>query len=119
MPLRNLTRVALHLILIMSMGLAGFVAPTAAAQEAIASMPGAAAPMDMPCADMQPAQQAPGRDPAPKGHCSLAACLGAAACIPEMPRVSAQVPVSADFDAADVPFVPSGILDTPLRPPIA
>lgn len=117
MPLRKLTRVALHLILILSMGLGGVVAQMAAAQEAMASIPGAAATMDMPCDSMGAMQKAPVGDP--KAQCSLAACLGAAACTPEMPRVSAHVPASGRFDAADVQFVLSGVIDTPLRPPIA
>ena len=119
MTLRKLTRVALHLVLILSMGFAGVVAPVAAAQEAMSSVPGAAAPMDMPCDDMGAMQQAPVGDPVPKAHCSLAACLGAAACLPAMPRVAAHVPASGQFDAADVRFVPSGVIDNPLRPPIA
>jgi hypothetical protein len=119
MSLRKLTRVALHLVLILSMGLAGVVAPVAAAEEAIASLPAPAAPMDMPCDHMDAMQQAPANDPCAKAHCSLAACLGAAACLPDMPRVIAHVPMPDRFDAADVPFVPSGMLDTPLRPPIA
>lgn len=119
MPLRKLTRVTLHLILILSMGLAGVVAPVAAAEEAIASIPVPTAPMDMPCDDMGAMQQAPADDPCAKAHCSLAACLGAAACLPGMARVTAHLPAPGRFDAADVPFVPSGVLDRPLRPPIA
>ncbi|UHQ19866.1 hypothetical protein LVB87_01485 [Lysobacter sp. KIS68-7] len=118
MSLRKLTRVALHLVLVLSMGLAGVMAPVSAAKEAMASIPGAA-PMDMPCAEMGAMQQAPSHDPAAKAHCSLAVCLGAAACLPEMPRMTAHVPSAGRLDIADVPFVPSGVLDTPLRPPIA
>lgn len=119
MPLRKLTRVALHLILIVSMGLAGVVAPMAGAREAMASLPGADMPMDMPCADMGAMPQAPAGDPAARTHCSLAACLGAAACLPVILRINAHVPAAGRFPSADVPFVPSGVLDTPLRPPIA
>ena len=118
MSLHKVIRFALHLILVVSMGLAGAVAPLAAAEEAMANVPGAA-PMDMPCADMGAMQQEPTGTPVPKSHCSLAACLGAAACLPAMPRVAAHVPAVGTFAAADVPFVPSGIIETPLRPPIA
>jgi hypothetical protein len=119
MPLRQLTRVAAHLVLILSMGLAGVSAPVAAAEEAIASITAPTVPMDMSCDDMDAMQNAPVGDPCAKAHCSLAACLGAAACLPEVARVTAHVPMPDRFDVADVPFVPSGVLDTPLRPPIA
>jgi hypothetical protein len=119
MSLRKLTRVALHLVLVVSMSLAGAVAPVAAAEEALASIPAPTAPMDMPCDDMGAMQQAPAHDPCAKAHCSLAACLGAAACLPGMARVAAHVPAAGRFDATDVPFVPSRVIDTPLRPPIA
>lgn len=118
MPLRKLIRVALHLVLVLSMGLAGVVAPVSAAKEAMASIPGAA-PMDMPCAGMGAMQQTPSHGPASKAHCSLAVCLGASACLPDMPRVTAHVPIAGRPDSADMPFVPSGVIDTPLRPPIA
>ncbi|BCT91687.1 hypothetical protein LYSHEL_07110 [Lysobacter helvus] len=122
MPLRNLARLALHLVLVASMSLAGVVAPVVAAQEAIASLPAPAVPavaMDMPCDHMDAMQQAPATDPCAKAHCSLAACLGAAACLPAMARVSAHVPVPDRFVTIDVLFVPSRVLETPLRPPIA
>lgn len=119
MPLRKLTRVALHLILVLSMGLAGVVAPVAAAEEAIAAIPAEAAPMDMPCDSMGAMHEAPADDPCAKAHCSLVNCLGAAACLPEMARVTAHVPTPGRFNSVDVHFVPTGIIDTPLRPPIA
>src|SRR5687768_13255018 len=112
MPLRKLAHVALHLVLVLSMGLASVVAPVAAAEEATAAIPPAGAPMEMPCDHMDAMQQAPGNDPCAEAHCSLAVCLGAAACLPEMARVTAHVPTAVRFEAADVPFVPSGVLDT-------
>lgn len=118
MSLRKFTRPVLHLVLIASMSLAGAVAPMAAAADAIASLP-AAAPVDMPCDDMGAMQQPPSEDPCAKAHCSLSACLGVAACLPEMAHVPAYIPAPRRFEAADVPFVPSGVVDTPLRPPIA
>ena len=119
MSLRKLCRPAIHLLLIASMMLAGAVAPVAAAREALASVPTAHAAADMPCADMDGMKPAAATDPCAKAHCSLAVCLGAAACLPEILRVTASVPAAGSFDALDVAFVAADAIDTPLRPPIA
>jgi hypothetical protein len=67
-------------------------------------------------AGMQPAAAT---DPCAKAHCSLAVCLGAAACLPEVLRVAASVPATDRPSALDAPFVATGASDAPLRPPIA
>lgn len=119
MPLRTLSRLALHLALVVLMSLAGAMASAAAVNEAVASIPAATTPMKMPCDGMGTKQQVPAGDPCASGHCSLAACLGVAACLPDIPRMAALVPASGRIDAVDVSFVPAGVIDTPLRPPIA
>lgn len=119
MSLHKLCRPAIHLLVIASMILAGAVAPVAAAREALASVPTGRAASEMPCADMAGMKPAAATDPCAKAHCSLAVCLGAAACLPEILRVTASVPAADSFDAPDVAFVATGAIDTPLRPPIA
>lgn len=118
MLLRKLCRPALHLLVIAAMMLAGVVAPVAAAREALASVPAGHAARDMPCADMAGMKPAAATDPCAKAHCSLAVCLGAAACLPEILRVTASVPAIDCFSAPDSPFVATDAIDTPLRPPI-
>ena len=118
MSLRKLARVALHLILVVSMGLASVVAPVAAAQESLAAISGMSAPVDTVCAHMGDMPGKRAGEPAPKAHCSLATCLCVPACTPDMLRVVAYIPSSGYVDAPDVPFVPSGVTDNPLRPPI-
>jgi len=119
MSLRKLCRPAVHLLVIAAMVLAGVVAPVAAAHEALASISSAHAATDMPCADMAGMQPAAATDPCAKAHCSLAVCLGAAACLPGIVRVTASVPATDRISAPDSPFVATGAIDTPLRPPIA
>jgi len=119
MLLRKLCRPAVHLLVIAAMVLAGVVAPVAAAHEALASVSSRHAATDMPCADMGRVKPAAATDPCTKAHCSLAVCLGAAACLPGILRVTASVPATDAFSAPDAPFVATGAIDTPLRPPIA
>jgi hypothetical protein len=119
MLLRERPRLAVHQLLIVSMLLAGAVAPVAAAQEALASIASGQPSTDMPCDHMGAMPPAPATDPCAQAHCSLAVCLGAAACLPQVLRITASVPAPIRLDARDVPFVASGTIETPLRPPIA
>lgn len=119
MLLRKRPPMAMHVLLIVSMLLAGAVAPVAAAQEALASIASGQPATDMPCDHMGVMPPAPATDPCAQAHCSLAVCLGAAACLPQVLRITALVPAPVRLDARDVPFVASGTLETPLRPPIA
>jgi len=119
MSLRKLCRPAVHLLVIASLALAGVVAPVAAAHEALANVSSAHAATDMPCDDMAGMKPAAATDPCAKAHCSLAVCLGAAACLPGILRVTASVPATDRLSAPDAPFVATGTIDTPLRPPIA
>jgi hypothetical protein len=119
MSLRKPCHPAVHLLVIAALVLAGVVAPVAAAHEALASVSSAHAATDMPCGDMAGMKPATATDPCAKAHCSLAVCLGAAACLPEVLRVTACVPATDRLGAPDAPFVATGAIDTPLRPPIA
>jgi hypothetical protein len=119
MSLRKACRPAIHLLIIAAMVLVGVVAPVAAAHEALAGVSSGHAATDMPCADMAGMKPAAAADPCAKAHCSLAVCLGAAACLPEVLRVTASVPATDRLSAPDAPFVATGASDAPLRPPIA
>lgn len=119
MLLRKRCRPAFHLLVIAAMLLASAVAPVAAAHEALASVASGHAATDMPCAVMAGLKPDAATDPCAKAHCSLAVCLGAAACLPGILRVTASVPATDRISAPDSPFLATGAIDTPLRPPIS
>jgi uncharacterized protein involved in copper resistance len=138
-------RVALHLLLALCLVVPGIAAPAqavadelhaaAAAQMADAmgdSMEMASMDMtgmdmsaqEMPCGDMHmvdapsnPASKKSGDCCAPHS-CDLSACLGTG-CLPELPRLAASVPPAATPIPWRQPRLPAGVIDTPLRPPIA
>jgi hypothetical protein len=121
---RKARRIALHLLLALALVLPGIAAPA----QAIASLQAVAAAATtphatgdgMPCGDM----------PTPAAHhhsmpdgcvthdCSLAACIGTA-CLPELPRLVAQVAVAATPTPWRQPMHPRRLIDPILRPPIA
>ena len=114
-------------------------AATAAAVQGAESMTGSmAASMDMASMDMPPMDMAeqgmpcgdmdmPGPTSKPDSRsgdccaphsCDLSACLGTG-CLPELPRLAASVPPAATPIPWRQPRLPAGVIDTPLRPPIA
>ena len=125
--------VALHLVLIASMLMAGFAAPMQAIAAGFAAATTATQPMPgMPCDHMQamaggamashgmdapaPHRDAPG-DACASAHCSLGACLGIAY-LQEIPQLAMQAP-RGDAPAAWMPIPRlARMLETPLRPPI-
>jgi hypothetical protein len=98
------------------------------------SMPMAAADMSMqgmPCGEMHMSDATPkspsesssaspskARDCCAPHSCDLSACLGTG-CLPELPRIAANVPPTATLIPWRQPRLPAGVIDTPLRPPIA
>lgn len=125
---RRLARFALHLLLMVSLVIPGIVAPA----QAIADEFQAAAKAAL-VADAMAAQQTPcdgmdmplyAEDSAPcdccaaPHACDLSACLGIA-CLPELPHLAADVPPAATPLPWQQPSLPPGMIDTPLRPPIA
>ena len=97
------------------------------------AMPVAAADMsmsDMPCGEMHMPDATPKSSESPsaspsKAHdccaphaCDLSACLGTG-CLPELPRLAASIPPAATLVPWRQPRLPAGVIDTPLRPPIA
>lgn len=83
---------------------------------------------DMPCGAMHMSDatppKSPSSSPARSGDCcaphscDLSACLGTG-CLPELPRIAASVPPVATLIPWRQPRLPAGVVDTPLRPPIA
>ena len=117
------TRLALHWLVVISMITTTLVAPAQAAtdalQEAAASQM-AAAMADMPCADMEmpAATDDMPCDCCTPASCDLSACLGIA-CLPELPRQVAGIPQATIPTLWNAPALPTRLIDTPLRPPIA
>jgi hypothetical protein len=140
-------RVALHLLLALCLVIPGIAAPAqgvadelhavAAAQAddamdaamadgampASMDMPSEMAAHGMPCGEMHMAD-APSKPASKSGDCctphtcDLSACLGTG-CLPELPRLAASVPPTATLIPWRQPRLPAGVVDTPLRPPIA
>jgi hypothetical protein len=135
-------RVALHLLLALCLVIPGIAAPAQAvsdelhaaaaaqmADEMSDSMDMGMAAMDMsaqgmPCGDMHmadaPSKQAPEKsgDCCAPHTCDLSACLGTG-CLPELPRLAPSVPPAATPIPWRQPRLPAGVIETPLRPPIA
>ena len=138
-------RVALHLLLALCLVVPGIAAPAQGVADALQAVAAAQAdamdgsttadPMpasvdtpdmaahDMPCGDMhmadassQPASTS--GDCCSPHACDLSACLGTG-CLPELPRLAASVPPAATPIPWRQPRLPAGVIDTPLRPPIA
>ena len=133
-------RIALHLLLALCLVVPGIAAPAQAVADelhaaAAARMSDAMsdsmdmAAMDvsmqgMPCGEMHMAD-APSKATSDKSgdccaphSCDLSACLGTG-CLPELPRLAASVPPAATLVPWRQPRLPAGVVDTPLRPPIA
>jgi hypothetical protein len=123
MPLHLLARFAFHWLVIISMVTTTLMAPGQAANAALheaAAAQMAAAMADMPCGDMD-APAAVHKMPCDcctPAACDLSACLGTA-CLPELPRIAAAVPLHVIHAQWNAPVQPSRVIDTPLRPPIA
>lgn len=126
MSFRSLSRLALHWLLIITMIVTTLVAPAQAADEALReaatapTAPTAATMPDMPCGDemdMAASHEMP-CDCCTPASCDLSACLGTA-CLPELPRVAAAIPLHAIHAMWNAPARPTRLIDTPLRPPIA
>lgn len=124
---RQLTRIALHFLLAVSLVIPGIVAPAQAIADGIqavatASMSHAAGMQETPCDDMEtmPASTDDGApcDCCAPHACDFSACLGTA-CLPGLSRVAAIVPPAATPLPWQQPNLPLGVIDTPLRPPIA
>lgn len=127
MPLRQPTRIALHFLLAVSLVIPGIVAPAQAVADGIetiatASTAHAAGMQETPCDDMETMPASTDKDApcdccAPHA-CDFSACLGTA-CLPGLARVAAIVPPVATPLPWQQPNLPLGVIDTPLRPPIA
>lgn len=125
MSSRQLIRIALHFLLAVSLIVPGIVAPAQAIADgvqAVATASMATSMQGMPCDDAakMPASTdgtAPCDCCAPHA-CDFSACLGIA-CLSELPRVAATVPPVAALLPRRQPALPPGVIDTPLRPPIA
>ena len=121
---RTSRRIALHLLLALALVLPGVAAPA----QAIASLQAVAAASvathatgdGMPCGDMPaPATDNQGLPDGCATHaCSLAACIGTA-CLPELPRLVAEVAVASTPSLWRQPAHPHRLIDPILRPPIA
>lgn len=122
MPTRSLFRMALHWLVIIALITTALVVPAQAAEEALreaATAQTAAAMSELPCGDeMQMAAHDMPCDCCTPTSCDLFACLGTA-CLLELPRVTAAVPLHLLHAPWNAPARPTRLIDTPLRPPIA
>lgn len=120
---RPFLRLVLHWTVIITMIATTLVAPVQAADEALqeaATAQMAAAMADMPCdeeMDADTSHEIP-CDCCTPASCDLSACLSTA-CLPELPRVAATVPLHELHVSWNAPAPPTRLIDTPLRPPIA
>ena len=114
-----LIRLAIHLLLVMSLILPGISAPAGALADELHALTASAAMADMPCDEGQRASdhQAP-CDCCPQSKCDLSACLGTG-CLFELPRLAAFVPPTAMPLPWDLPAPDSQAVGTLFRPPIA
>ena len=86
-------------------------------------MPMSMSMQDMPCGEMHlpdatPKSRSGSGDCCTPHTCDLSACLGTG-CLPELPRLAGSVPPAATPIPWRQPRLPAGVVDTPLRPPIA
>ena len=124
--LSRIARLTLHCLLMIAMATATVAVPAEAARdlfEAAAAAKMADTMSDMPCADVMAKSVGKASHKAPCDCCNpvtcdLAACLGTA-CLPELPRVVAAIPVTTPLVPWQAPASPSRVIDRPLRPPIA
>lgn|SRR5687767_14904505 len=124
MTARQLTRIALHLLLAAFLVIPGIAAPAqGVASElqaaASAAMADGMADADMPCDQMgrDSAEQAP-CDCCTPHACDFSACLGTG-CLPELPRLVAAIPPVVAPVYGRQPPAPAVVIETPFRPPIA
>ena len=122
---RSLSRIAMHLLLVVALVIPGIAAPVQAVAdglEAIAAASKADAPVmtmgDMPCDDagMLPPKSKPCDCCTPQA-CDFSACLGTAF-LPELSRVAAVIPPAGVLLPWQAPAYAPGVIETPLRPPI-
>jgi hypothetical protein len=121
MSIRSLSRMALHWLVIVALITTALVVPAQAAEEAVreAATAQVTAVSDMPCGDeMGMAPHHMPCDCCTPASCDLFACLGTA-CLLELPRVAAAVPLHMVHEPWDAPARPTRLIDTPLRPPIS
>lgn len=119
MSLHQSSRIALHLLLAVFLVVPGIIAPAQAVADLFHAPVAEASAMGTPCEDMaMPASDASPCDCCEPGACDLAACLGTG-CLPELHGMVANVPPAAMQLPWWQPHLPSGVADTPLRPPIA
>ena len=112
-------RLAIHLLLVVSLVLPGSAAPAQAVADALSTLATSAA--SMPCDGMQmPAehQHAPPCDCCEHGKCDISACLGTG-CLFALPRLVALIPGVAAPLPWQRPAPDSRTVETPLRPPIS
>ena len=114
-----LIRLAIHLLLVMSLILPGISAPAGALADELHALTASAAMADMPCDEGQRGSdhKAP-CDCCPQSKCDLSACLGTG-CLFELPRLAAFVPPTAMPLPWDLPAPDSQAVGTLFRPPIA
>jgi hypothetical protein len=122
MALRKLPRLVLHWLVVISMITTTLVVPAQAATDALqaaAATQTSAAMADMPCGDKDAPAAAHDMpcDCCTPASCDLSACLGTA-CLPELPRLVASIPVRSIPVPWNAPVPFSRLIDTPLRPPI-
>lgn len=123
MRLNRLTRIALHLLLAAFLVVPGIAASAqavagavqAAASAATADMAEAGRPCDL--MGHSSAEQPPCDCCVPQA-CDFSACLGTG-CLPELPRLVAAIPPVAVAAPWRQSPVPTGVTETPFRPPIA
>lgn len=123
MSFRQLARLALHWLVVISMITTTLVVPAQTATDALQSAAAtqmAAAMADMPCDDTDTTTTAHEMpcDCCTPASCDLSACLGTA-CLPELPRLVTGIPAATIQVPWNAPASPSRLIDTPLRPPIA
>ena len=122
---RPFAHIALQLLLAVFLVIPGIAAPAQAIADefeaaAAASMAVAMAGQQMPCDEKgtpTSADDAAPCDCCTAHACDLSACLGTA-CLPDLPRLAANVPPATKPGPWRQQPLPLGVIDTPLRPPI-
>lgn len=114
-----LARLAIHLLLIVSLALPGIAAPAQAVADALSDL--RTSETAMPCDGMQaPSEHQPAApcDCCEHGKCDISACLGTG-CLFALPRVVALIPTVAASLPWQHPAPDSRTIEPPQRPPIA
>jgi hypothetical protein len=114
----------MHLLLVAFLAIPAVAAPARAVSDAmqtaaVAAMADTMVHADGPCDTMRASSE--GQQPCDccASHtCDISACLGTG-CLPELPRLIANIPNVAVVAMWRQPPVPTGTIETPFRPPIA